>query len=91
MVLKLQTSESKISWEFMRKKNYCVESRRKGTSYTQLKKGGYRQRDSFLKHVIERKTEVTSKEKKKIYELSNNFKETRRCWKLKEEALYHNM
>ena len=52
------SSAGQIMW----KKNHCVESRRKGTSYTQLKKRGYLQRDSFLKHVIDRKTEVTSKE-----------------------------
>jgi hypothetical protein len=42
-------------------------------------------RDSFLKYVIERKTEVTSKERRRL----DNFKEKREYWKLKEEALYH--
>ena len=78
-----------------------VESRRKGTSYTQYKEirpnwtGHISHRNCLLKHVIEGKTEgstkVTARQGRRRKQLLDDFKKRRVYWQLKEDALYvHN-
>jgi len=75
---------------------YYKESRRKGISYAQYKEGrlpGFVTscRNFLLKHVIEGEVEgrieVMVRRGRRRKQLLDDVKETRRYWKLKEEAL----
>jgi hypothetical protein len=45
-------------------------------------------RNCVIKHIIEGKTEVSARQRRRRNQLLDDLKETKRCRKLKEEALY---
>jgi hypothetical protein len=80
-------------------KKYYIDSKRNETSYIKRRKANWTghvfRRNCLLKHVIEGKLEgrieVTGRRGRRRKQLLDNLKETRRCWKLKEEALDRTM